>query len=61
MVQAWPFPDGDPPPPQVVEQWLKLIAEVFGSGGKKGASEETIAVHCASGLGRYATATDMFG
>eukprot|EP00699_Malawimonas_sp_californiana_P000615 EC713954.1.p1 GENE.EC713954.1~~EC713954.1.p1 ORF type:complete len:165 (+),score=15.85 EC713954.1:20-514(+) len=44
----WPFPDGDPPPPKVIESWLKLITDVFASKP----AEETIAVHCVAGLGR---------
>ena len=43
------FPDGDPPPPSVIDAWLALCKRVFDKGnpGKK-----TIAVHCVAGLGR---------
>uniref|UniRef100_A0A0G4HE86 protein-tyrosine-phosphatase n=1 Tax=Chromera velia CCMP2878 TaxID=1169474 RepID=A0A0G4HE86_9ALVE len=40
------FPDGDPPPEEVIRQWMTLVKEVYSN--KKGA----IAVHCVAGLGR---------
>lgn len=58
-----PFPDGDPPPPAVVERWLALVDQVFKQGGKQvggrglelsldGISKPAIAIHCVAGLGR---------
>jgi len=46
-VQDLPFPDGDPPPEQVVTKWLKIVADEFKSGDRT-----CIAVHCVAGLGR---------
>jgi len=42
-----PFPDGDPPPDDVVSKWLEIVREEFAKGG-----DSTIAVHCVAGLGR---------
>eukprot|EP00919_Chromeraceae_sp_WS-2016_P054180 GHVR01128613.1.p1 GENE.GHVR01128613.1~~GHVR01128613.1.p1 ORF type:complete len:182 (+),score=42.96 GHVR01128613.1:51-548(+) len=40
------FPDGDPPPEDVIRRWMQLVKTVYSQ--KKGA----IAVHCVAGLGR---------
>lgn len=48
--QDMPFPDGDPPTPDVVDRWLGLCRERFGKKG--GDPKGTIAVHCVAGLGR---------
>ena len=50
---AWPFEDGAPPPPEVVNSWLQLIdseIEQRGTGGDGKCGH--IAVHCVAGLGR---------
>ena len=58
-----PFPDGDPPPPHVVEKWLALVDQVFKHNGQQqngrgvelqldGISKPAIAIHCVAGLGR---------
>lgn len=46
-VHDWPFEDGDPPPDDVIDRWLALDTEAFGSG-----KDGRIAVHCIAGLGR---------
>jgi protein tyrosine phosphatase type 4A len=54
-VHELPFNDGDPPPAQLIQDWLALVAQKF---DKKNASKDkdntkrTIAVHCVAGLGR---------
>jgi protein tyrosine phosphatase type 4A len=52
-VHELPFNDGDPPPVQLIQDWLALVAAKF---DKKNTSKEnprrTIAVHCVAGLGR---------
>jgi len=48
-----PFPDGDPPPEDVITKWLQLVASEFGEKKKSEADEKSaIAVHCVAGLGR---------
>lgn len=63
-----PFPDGDPPSPEIVNRWLDLVDSVFnidsgasaaaapapanGAGDGEDNSKPCIAVHCVSGLGR---------
>jgi len=58
------FDDGSPPPPAVIQAWLKICAGAFGgagaggAGGKGGgggggnAEGRAVAVHCVAGLGR---------
>jgi len=41
------FPDGDPPPEDVVMKWLELVRDEFSK-----TENSTIAVHCVAGLGR---------
>lgn len=48
-VHEMAYPDGDPPPEKVIDEWLKLCDEVFKSGNK---AKATISVHCVAGLGR---------
>jgi protein tyrosine phosphatase type 4A len=43
------FPDGDPPPDNIVNQWLKLVEQEFGQNREE---KTCIAVHCVAGLGR---------
>eukprot|EP01133_Synstelium_polycarpum_P002927 gene2927-3367_t len=44
-VHELPFEDGKFPPPQIVNQWLRLLRE-------HSDRNETIGVHCVAGLGR---------
>lgn len=39
------FPDGDPPPKNILIKWLQLVDEVTSNKG-------CIAIHCVAGLGR---------
>jgi protein tyrosine phosphatase type 4A len=48
-VKDWEFHDGSPPPKEVIENWLKLVADCFNASSERDA---TIAVHCVAGLGR---------
>eukprot|EP00736_Rhodelphis_marinus_P014096 Rmarinus@m.12097 len=48
-VHHWPFPDGDGPPKEILDNWLSLCSTRF---GKKNSAKESIAVHCVAGLGR---------
>jgi protein tyrosine phosphatase type 4A len=52
-VHDYIFPDGEPPPKLVIDQWLDLIDARFKDETKK---EEgpCIAAHCVAGLGRFA-------
>jgi len=45
----WQFSDGQVPPGEVIEKWLRLLKETF-KGVK--CCGECIAVHCVAGLGR---------
>jgi len=56
-----PFPDGDPPPSEVVNDWLDLVETTFSepaasskslSAAEANKEKRTIAVHCVAGLGR---------
>jgi protein tyrosine phosphatase type 4A len=47
QVHEMPFPDGDPPPNNVIDPWLDLCQASFAKDDKS-----TIAVHCVAGLGR---------
>mmetsp|Transcript_24620 Transcript_24620/g.64178 ORF Transcript_24620/g.64178 Transcript_24620/m.64178 type:complete len:167 (-) Transcript_24620:1550-2050(-) len=46
-VSDMPYPDGDPPPEDVVTQWLELCTQTFDRQ-----DPGCIAVHCVAGLGR---------
>lgn len=46
-VHDWPYPDGDPPPEEVISSFLELCATAFGD------ESGCIAVHCVAGLGRW--------
>jgi len=48
-VHDWPYPDGDPPPDEIVLAFLELCAQAFPEDGDSGGC---IAVHCVAGLGR---------
>ena len=41
------FPDGEPPPMDIISRWLKLCQSTFTSK-----SDAAISVHCVAGLGR---------
>lgn len=43
-----PYPDGDSPPKQIVQNWLAICKKAFKSD--KGTA---IGVHCVAGLGRF--------
>lgn len=43
------FPDGEPPPDDVIARWLALCSRTFAKGNPGRAA---IAVHCVAGLGR---------
>lgn len=45
LIKDLVFNDGDPPPSNVVSEWLSLIREVIAKDG-------AVAVHCVAGLGR---------
>lgn len=49
-VREFAFPDGDPPPDNIVSRWLDLVDSKFNSPNSKDAG--TVAVHCVAGLGR---------
>jgi len=42
-----PFPDGKPPPDEVLRKWVDLVSSIF-----KDEKDSCIAVHCVAGLGR---------
>jgi len=47
------FPDGDPPPPEIVSKWLELVGTELGSNAKgESEAKKAIGVHCVAGLGR---------
>ncbi len=50
-LHAWPFPDGDPPSPEIISDWMKLVSETM-NVNKKDSESRTIALHCVAGLGR---------
>lgn len=44
-----PFPDGDPPPKEVIQRWMMICRDAFAKGNPL---DNCIAVHCVAGLGR---------
>eukprot|EP00297_Palpitomonas_bilix_P017881 CAMPEP_0113866798 /NCGR_PEP_ID=MMETSP0780_2-20120614/67_1 /TAXON_ID=652834 /ORGANISM="Palpitomonas bilix" /LENGTH=159 /DNA_ID=CAMNT_0000851677 /DNA_START=228 /DNA_END=707 /DNA_ORIENTATION=+ /assembly_acc=CAM_ASM_000599 len=42
----FPFPDGDSPPTNIIQNWLKIVEQEVLKGGN------TVAIHCVAGLGR---------
>jgi len=42
-----PFPDGEPPPLPVIDDWLLLLSDEFGKN-----KDSSVGVHCVAGLGR---------
>jgi len=52
---AFPYPDGDNPSDDIIEQWLELCrgnGETNRTRANKNAPSSTIAIHCVAGLGR---------
>lgn len=49
QVHDMPFPDGDPPPDEVITRWLTLCQTTFAKGNP---NKQAVAVHCVAGLGR---------
>eukprot|EP00735_Rhodelphis_limneticus_P001165 TRINITY_DN11732_c0_g1::TRINITY_DN11732_c0_g1_i1::g.11528::m.11528 TRINITY_DN11732_c0_g1::TRINITY_DN11732_c0_g1_i1::g.11528 ORF type:complete len:170 (+),score=23.27,sp/Q54DU9/TP4AA_DICDI/52.23/3e-53,DSPc/PF00782.15/8.7e-10,Y_phosphatase/PF00102.22/18,Y_phosphatase/PF00102.22/3.7e-07,PTPlike_phytase/PF14566.1/0.00082,CDKN3/PF05706.7/0.024,Pox_A31/PF05771.6/1.2,Pox_A31/PF05771.6/2.2e+02 TRINITY_DN11732_c0_g1_i1:52-561(+) len=49
MVHELLFPDGEPPPAEVIDTWLNICQATF---AHKNPDKNTIAVHCVAGLGR---------
>lgn len=49
QVEDWQFVDGQPPPNDVIDKWLKLCMDTFADNRH---NEHSIAVHCVAGLGR---------
>jgi hypothetical protein len=45
-----PFDDGDPPPKEIVNTWLNLVAKTFPQ--KNVEPKEGIGIHCLAGLGK---------
>lgn len=44
------YDDGQSPPPQIIEKWLKLVSDTFRRAPQ--ADKPCIAIHCVAGLGR---------
>lgn len=42
------YPDGQSPPPDIIERWIALITSTF----DKATDKPCIAIHCVAGLGR---------
>ncbi|KAG0327216.1 Protein tyrosine phosphatase type IVA 1 [Podila horticola] len=51
QVYDWPFNDGEGPPTNITNDWLRLVGLRFGTGPEQ-IPEGAIAVHCVAGLGR---------
>eukprot|EP00929_Paragymnodinium_shiwhaense_P109378 TRINITY_DN75783_c0_g1_i1.p1 TRINITY_DN75783_c0_g1~~TRINITY_DN75783_c0_g1_i1.p1 ORF type:complete len:176 (+),score=36.09 TRINITY_DN75783_c0_g1_i1:124-651(+) len=49
-VHELPFPDGEAPPPEILQKWLSLLGRRYKS--KDPSDKGMIAVHCVAGLGR---------
>ncbi|EKX49421.1 hypothetical protein GUITHDRAFT_151543 [Guillardia theta CCMP2712] len=49
-VHDWPFPDGDPPPDNIISKWLGLVKSTFVD--KADPPKKSIGIHCVAGLGR---------
>ena len=47
------YHDGLSPPPEIIEQWLSLVASTFVKVSPSDVEKPCIAVHCVAGLGRY--------
>jgi len=51
-VHEWVFGDGDPPPSQIVNEWLDLVQIRFSECHDDMEVKPSIACHCVAGLGR---------
>ncbi|KAI3662444.1 hypothetical protein MP638_003584 [Amoeboaphelidium occidentale] len=49
-VHDWPFADGEAPPANIVDDFLKLVNDRFSSDPNS--NKQSIACHCVAGLGR---------
>lgn len=52
QLHAWPFPDGDPPPAHIIDEWLRLVDTTMTPNKTPDAKRSAIALHCVAGLGR---------
>ena len=55
VLHAWPFPDGDPPPPAIIDDWMKLVDSTMNPNKDLPSNDNkrnSIALHCVAGLGR---------
>lgn len=44
------YPDGQSPPPEIIERWIALITSTFDQKARE--DRPCIAIHCVAGLGR---------
>ncbi len=52
-VHDWVFPDGESPPTEIIERWLKLVDAMATANERlEEAANYAVAVHCVAGLGR---------
>ncbi|KAF8976903.1 Protein tyrosine phosphatase type IVA 1 [Podila verticillata] len=51
QVYDWPFNDGEGPPTNITNDWLRLVGLRFGTDPEQ-IPQGAIAVHCVAGLGR---------
>ncbi|KAG0332808.1 Protein tyrosine phosphatase type IVA 1, partial [Podila humilis] len=49
-IHDWPFTDGEGPPTQVINDWLRLVGLCFGVDPER-VPDRAIATHCVAGLG----------
>ncbi|KAG5457470.1 MAG: protein-tyrosine phosphatase-like protein [Olpidium bornovanus] len=51
FIKDWSFSDGEPPPSDIVDNWLDLIERRFGRD-PSAQPDSALCVHCVAGLGR---------